>query len=752
MRRLSERELNRAVLARQCLLERAGAPIPRVLERVGGIQAQYAPSMYVGLWSRMAGFARDDLTRALERRSVVQATLMRVTIHLVSRRDHWPLALAVRAARRALWLRAQRGGPGEEEMAAAAAALRPRLVEGPIARAELEALLGKAVASGVGLWVDLVRAPPSGTWERRRADLYAGAEEWLGPPEADGDAALDHLVRRYLGAFGPASRADLASWTGLAPTALDPALARLRLRRFLGPGETVLLDLPRAPLPDPRRRRRRASCPPGTRPCWCTAGAPASCARSTGRGSSRCATRTPCRCSWSTASSPAPGATSTGRSGWSRSGGWRPPTGGRWPRRPRAWRRSTPDRTRPGRCRPEARLGSPNRAGPRDRLTARVRRADLPEEGGGSLRAKPGLTRDATGSYGPAQPRPRPRSGPRRRGATGIPANRPFRRRIAGALAAALAVGALGLGGVVLAAPSDDKARVDQELQQAQQRLGEALGKERVLTDEVSAYSQRIRRLEEQLAPLRARTRELQAELDSLRVRLDALSARLDVERRRLARAEDLLARRQLLLGARLRDIYVRGEPDPIVMLLQSESFSAAVETQDIFNRVVEKDNGLVMAVKRHADAVRETRDKIAGVRAEVAAAEARTAEATRESIDAKAELERQRSAQADARDGRRQLLERVQGHRHELERETARPAGPVGGAGVADRRRAGRHPGAERLGGHRAGVVVRAWRGRSAGRSPRPSVRAGAACTRASTWPAAAGRRSGRPRRARSS
>ena len=288
------------------------------------------------------------------------------------------------------------------------------------------------------------------------------------------------------------------------------------------------------------------------------------------------------------------------------------------------------------------------------------------------LRAKPGLTRDATGSYGPAQPRPRPRSGPRRRGAPGIPANRPFRRRLAGALAAALAAGTLGLGGVVAAAPSDDKARVDQELQQAQQRLGEALGKERVLTDEVSAYSQRIRQLEEQLAPLRARTRELQAELDALRARLDVLSARLDIERRRLARAEDLLARRQLLLGARLRDIYVRGEPDPIVMLLQSESFSAAVETQDIFNRVVEKDNGLVKAVKRHADAVRETRDKIAGVRAEVAAAEARTAEATQESIDAKAELERQRSAQAEARDGRRQLLERVQGHRHELERETA--------------------------------------------------------------------------------
>jgi hypothetical protein len=84
---LVERELNRALLARQMLLERASVPIPRALERMGGLQAQYAPSMYVGLWSRLEGFERDALTRALERRSVVQGTLMRSTIHLVSARD-----------------------------------------------------------------------------------------------------------------------------------------------------------------------------------------------------------------------------------------------------------------------------------------------------------------------------------------------------------------------------------------------------------------------------------------------------------------------------------------------------------------------------------------------------------------------------------------------------------------------------------------------------------------------------------------
>ncbi len=111
---LTERELNRALLCRQLLLERAPVSIPRALERMGGLQAQYAPSMYVGLWSRMEGFERDALTRALERRSVVQGTLMRSTIHLVSARDYWPLALAVERARRDWWLKANRDGLSED--------------------------------------------------------------------------------------------------------------------------------------------------------------------------------------------------------------------------------------------------------------------------------------------------------------------------------------------------------------------------------------------------------------------------------------------------------------------------------------------------------------------------------------------------------------------------------------------------------------------------------------------------------------
>ena len=91
-RTLSVRELYRALLARQLLLERSTLPHDEAIEQVGGLQTQYAPSGYVGLWTRLAGFERDALTRALEDRTVIQATLMRTTIHMVSRGEFWRYA------------------------------------------------------------------------------------------------------------------------------------------------------------------------------------------------------------------------------------------------------------------------------------------------------------------------------------------------------------------------------------------------------------------------------------------------------------------------------------------------------------------------------------------------------------------------------------------------------------------------------------------------------------------------------------
>ncbi len=250
MSRLSQRALNRALLARQLLLERSPASLPDALEQVGGIQAQYAPAMYVGLWSRLDGFERDALTRALARREVVQGTLMRSTIHLVAPGDYWPFAVAVREARRASWQRSVTSFTAAQ-MAGAARRLRARLADGPLTRAQIDELVGKDRARGVGLWIDLVRVPPSGTWERRRADLYGLAEDWLPAEPPTPAAALDHLVSRYLRAFGPATRHDVATFTGFKVGELKPALARLELERHESDDGTELLDVPGSPRPDP---------------------------------------------------------------------------------------------------------------------------------------------------------------------------------------------------------------------------------------------------------------------------------------------------------------------------------------------------------------------------------------------------------------------------------------------------------------------------------------------------------------------
>ena len=250
---LTQPELNRALLARQMLLERTRIPIPRVLERMCGLQDQYAPSGYIGLWTRLAGFERDDLTRGLERRAVIQATLMRATIHLVSRRDYWPFALAIDEPLREWWFRATKRGDERRRLRAIDTRGRRLLADGPRRKKEILEALGLPASEfvGVGLWTQLVRMPPSGTWDQRRADLYGLAEQWVGPPSSTVEQGRDLLVRRYLAAFGPAARADIATFTGLPLPTLDDVLRRLPLREFRAEDDERLLDVRGAPLPSP---------------------------------------------------------------------------------------------------------------------------------------------------------------------------------------------------------------------------------------------------------------------------------------------------------------------------------------------------------------------------------------------------------------------------------------------------------------------------------------------------------------------
>ena len=254
---LSQRELNRALLARQLLLERSRLPLADALEQVGGLQTQYAPSGYIGAWSRLEGFRRGDLTDALIARSAVQATLMRSTIHVVSAADYWFFADGTRRARTDWWLRAARRELDGVDVDRAASRVRSLLADGP---RRIEDVLAALEADGFSrvAWhgsnqvVDMVRVPPSGTWERRRANLFGLADDWLGPSQTSEAEGIVHLVRRYLGGFGPATRYDVASWAGVPVTALRPAFDALDLRRFTDSEGRELLDLPDAPLPDAR--------------------------------------------------------------------------------------------------------------------------------------------------------------------------------------------------------------------------------------------------------------------------------------------------------------------------------------------------------------------------------------------------------------------------------------------------------------------------------------------------------------------
>ena len=246
---LSTRALNRALLARQLLLQRSTLSLEGAVEQIGGMQTQYAPSGYVGLWTRLREFRRDSLTEALANHSVVQGTLLRTTIHMVTAREFWRFAIGVRRARRE-WAARVRALPGEAELRRRSEALRAALADGPRTVKELEGLAGGFIGN-LGLWVDLVRVPPSGTWERRRADRLALAEDWVGPPDVTEDEGLAHLVRAYLRAFGPAPWRDIAAWAGLPVGDARRGGAGLVLERYRGENGIELVDLPGAPLPDP---------------------------------------------------------------------------------------------------------------------------------------------------------------------------------------------------------------------------------------------------------------------------------------------------------------------------------------------------------------------------------------------------------------------------------------------------------------------------------------------------------------------
>ncbi|NKZ03400.1 winged helix DNA-binding domain-containing protein [Actinomadura latina] len=252
---LSLRALNRATLARQMLLAREALPVPDAVRRLLGIQAQEPRPPFLGLWTRLDGFQASDLHAALHDRSIVRATMMRATLHLMTAADYTAFRTTMQpmldGALRVLGDRAK-----GLDLAQVVPAARSLLAAEPRTFNEVRALLqeefpdvnDRALGYAVRLCVPLVMVPTQDKWGFPRTSQFTPAGTWLRNEPGAADA-VDELVLRYLAAYGPASAADAQTWSGLSSA--GAALERLRpgLRVFTDDKGRELFDLPDAPRP-----------------------------------------------------------------------------------------------------------------------------------------------------------------------------------------------------------------------------------------------------------------------------------------------------------------------------------------------------------------------------------------------------------------------------------------------------------------------------------------------------------------------
>jgi Winged helix DNA-binding domain len=246
---LTLRELNRATLQRQLLLERKRLSPKAVIERLVGMQAQWPSAPYVGIWTRTTSFRREALERELASSAVVKANVIRQTLHLVTPRDY-ALFRAAMSEMNFPWETAQAKQLAQSVRALAA--------EGPVTAAEGVAHVGREHGlTGVNArraWraarirAHLVHHHETALWRARPEGRFVALDE---PETYDPTEARAEIFRRYFAAFGPASRRDLVAWSMMHVPEIQRALDRLEpLRRFRDEQGRELFDVPRAPLPD----------------------------------------------------------------------------------------------------------------------------------------------------------------------------------------------------------------------------------------------------------------------------------------------------------------------------------------------------------------------------------------------------------------------------------------------------------------------------------------------------------------------
>ncbi|WP_231186446.1 winged helix DNA-binding domain-containing protein [Haladaptatus sp. DYF46] len=254
--------LNRALLARQSLLQRERSSAEQTIERLVGMQSQKPEDPYIGLWTRLADFRHEELGELIADRRAVRASLIRATIHLVTARDYVRIRPVLYPVfERSVYSNADRKRELEGvDTAAVLATGRTLMEEEPLTQAELRDLLAPewpnrdatALAFVNRMLHPLVHVPPRGIWGENGPVAMTTAENWLGERvSSTADSGMvDELVLRYLAAFGPATAADARTWSGLP--GLGDVMERLRpqLRTFRDTDGRELFDVPDAPLPD----------------------------------------------------------------------------------------------------------------------------------------------------------------------------------------------------------------------------------------------------------------------------------------------------------------------------------------------------------------------------------------------------------------------------------------------------------------------------------------------------------------------
>lgn len=256
---LTHATLNRALLARQMLLERVARPVSDAVHHLVGLQAQAPWSPYYALWSRLEGFDPHELGAMLTDRRAVRIVVMRGTVHLVTADDCLFLRpLLDEFLARGLTTSNWAPGLADLDVDAVVTAGRDLIEHEPLTFNALGKRLAErwtdrdpaTLAQIVRARAPLVQVPPRAVWGKAGQVVVTTAENWLGGPLA-ADATLDDLILRYLAAFGPASVMDVQAWCGL--TRLKEVADRLadRVVRFRNEAGRELLDLPDAPRPDP---------------------------------------------------------------------------------------------------------------------------------------------------------------------------------------------------------------------------------------------------------------------------------------------------------------------------------------------------------------------------------------------------------------------------------------------------------------------------------------------------------------------